>query len=151
MASDGQPADAHDRKHLEMLRRRVKLLFGNKYRLEVAAAIARGPEQFYQRELAESLGLTDPLVGANLERFVEALLITPLGPSRGGLPKFYERNASVFWQWSVDLLASLRKEIADAGVSSPAAPPGLAPQQATQPLGRSRSSGSPVQRSARLP
>jgi DNA-binding transcriptional ArsR family regulator len=91
------PLSGHlDSDAIETLRERVKKLYGNRHRLEVAVAIGRAGETFYNHELGAVTGIPDSTVRAVLLDLVEAGLVRDLKGKRG-LPKFYERVSSDYW------------------------------------------------------
>jgi DNA-binding transcriptional MocR family regulator len=86
-----------------------KLVFGSKYRLEVAARIgAADPRLVYARDLAEALSLTDNLVHPELRHFESAGLLVRLGRPRGQQIQYYERTNSSFWPLARQLTEELQ-------------------------------------------
>ncbi len=78
------------------LRERSKLLFGNRYRLEIGEMIARS-SVVTAREIARDLGLADSVVRAELLRLSAAGLLVPSPmPTR---ERYYERVADPFWDY----------------------------------------------------
>lgn len=82
-------------------RRLSKLLFGNADRLQAAAAVSRAePGDLYARALADALRWPDGRVQKQLKQFEEAGILVAL-PSVGGERRvYYERKASVFWDYA---------------------------------------------------
>jgi len=104
-----RPADPSDPLSIgelgrELLRRRSKLVFGNRDRLEVAVAIARSNDP-----LVNATELTDVLVGwpnnrirAQLVALAEADLLRA-APRIGPGKIYYLRQDSLFWDACLDL------------------------------------------------
>jgi len=76
-----------------------KQLFGNRYRLEIGAAVARAePGVFYARQLAHTLNLAENVVQAELRRFLAADLLQLLDQVPGQRAVYYQRVGSPFWE-----------------------------------------------------
>jgi DNA-binding IscR family transcriptional regulator len=86
---------------------KVKKLYGNRYRLEVAVAVARATDPFYLHEIATATGVDDSPVRAILSDMVAAGLLRRIAGKRGA-PKFYERTSkSEYWTAAEAMLAEL--------------------------------------------
>ncbi len=94
---------------MEEIREVSKRVLGNRYRLEVAAAIAeQEPGVFHVRLLADKLRLPDNKVRDELVKFTEAGLIQLLPKIRG--QQDYRREESVYWAFAQELIKELRKK-----------------------------------------
>jgi predicted transcriptional regulator len=103
------PLDHHlSAEALDQLRdSKVKNLYGNRYRLEVAVAVARAEDPFYLHEIAKATGVEDSPVRSILRDMVDAGLLRPIAGRRGG-PQYYERTApSEYWKAAEAMLAEL--------------------------------------------
>src|SRR4051794_24361475 len=86
------------------IERLSKLLFGSKYRLPVAAAIATARDnRLFVHAIAEQLGIADNLVSGEVRRFHEAGLLVPV-TEPGQTRTLYRRQASPYWQLTLELL-----------------------------------------------
>lgn len=93
----------------EEVRKLSKRLFGNRYRLEIAAAIAEAePSVVYARALAEQLQAPANLVGEELHTLAEAELLVLLPRPRGQQQQEYQRMASSYWELARRLLDELK-------------------------------------------
>lgn len=101
---------------LEVLRDRVKKLYGNRHRLEIAVAIARSGETFYNHEIGAATGIADATARNVILDLVDAGVLAHLS-GRRGLPKFYERRASSYWSSCEEVLNELIA--ADASQAQP--------------------------------
>jgi predicted signal transduction protein with EAL and GGDEF domain len=94
----------------EEVRKLSKRLFGNRYRLEVAAAIADAePSVVYARALAEQLQAPANLVGEELHTLADVGLLVLLPRPRGQQQQEFERMPSSYWQLARDFVAELRE------------------------------------------
>lgn len=87
-------------------------LFGNKHRLEVAAAVAAVPEGewLYARAIADASGVRENQVGAILKKLAEAGLLTQESfPRGGGQPIHYSRVPCPAWGLVTELLSWARQ------------------------------------------
>lgn len=91
----------------EGIRSRSKAMFGNKYRLEVAAAVGDSGGVLYARDIARILGVSDNLVFAVLKQFEEAGMLQDLGRVEGQQQHYYARADSFFWDACSRLLVEL--------------------------------------------
>jgi hypothetical protein len=95
------------------LRRISKALFGSRYRLEVAAAVAAAePNVVYVHGLGERLGLADNLVRLEIGHFEEAGLLIRLPRPPGQQHQHYERMPSSYWHLARLLLDELEPSVA---------------------------------------
>ncbi len=86
-----------------------RLLFGNQDRLIVLAAVADSTSgSIFCRSLAESIGVTDNRVGAQLANLEEAGLLVRMPKVGGERRVYYERVESALWA----LATALAEEIA---------------------------------------
>jgi hypothetical protein len=84
-----------------------RLLFGSKYRLPVAAAVAGAPEGgLYTRAIAKSLAIPDNLVAGELRRMEEAGLLVE-SPDPASTRTLYTRVPSIYWESAIDLVADV--------------------------------------------
>ncbi len=90
----------------EEVRRVSKTLFGSRYRLEAANAVADGAAVIYARELANRLGVGDNQAQLELKHFESAALLERLDRVAGQRQQYYRRRESQFW----DLAAALYRE-----------------------------------------
>jgi DNA-binding IclR family transcriptional regulator len=93
---------------------RVKHLFGNRYRLEVAVAVGRADEPFYLHEIAKTTGIDDPSVSKILTGMAEAGLLRRIEGGRGA-KKFFERAQSEYWSTAEAMLEELVAAVTAAG------------------------------------
>lgn len=94
---------------MEEIREISKRVLGNRYRLEVAAAIGeQEPGVFHVRLLADKLRLPDNKVRDELVKFSEAGLIQLLPKIRG--QQDYRREESVFWAFAQEFVKELRTQ-----------------------------------------
>ena len=101
---------------IEAIREVSKRVLGNRYRLEVADAIAgQEPGIFHARLLADRLRLPDTKVRDELVKFAEAGLIQQLPKIRG--QQDYRREDSVYWTFARELLTELRTRRPPAAIS----------------------------------
>ncbi|MDQ4142361.1 MAG: hypothetical protein M3198_01220 [Actinomycetota bacterium] len=101
---------------IEEIREVSKRVLGNRYRLEVAAAIAeQEPGVFHARLLADKLRLPDTKVRDELVKFTEAGLVQQLPKIRG--QQDYRREDSVYWSFALELMKELRKKRSSAAMS----------------------------------
>lgn len=87
-------------------------VFGNKYRLEVIAAIASAPGDVYARELAVEIGVPDNLVTPSLTKLEHAGYIERLPRPRPNDPQYY-RNVnpeSAIWAMALALVSEVAAE-----------------------------------------
>lgn len=92
----------------EEARKVSKALFGSRYRLEVAAAVAAwNTELLYAREVARALGLSDNLVQIELRRFEAGGLLFRLDRVAGQQQQYFQRLDSDYWDLCVRLLRQL--------------------------------------------
>jgi RNA polymerase sigma factor (sigma-70 family) len=105
---------------LRRTRELSKLLFGNRLRLESAAALATDPEGVvYARSLAQRLGINDNQAAAELKTFEQAGLVEQVSREVSPRAVSYRRVPSAFWA----LAASFFDEVgssATAGTSDQA-------------------------------
>lgn len=86
----------------EALRLFSKIVFGNRDRLEVAAAIARSRDGFVNAtDLQDELGIAQSRIRNQLVAFSEAGLLSAFPSS--DLKRWYQRLDSSFWQACLDL------------------------------------------------
>jgi predicted ArsR family transcriptional regulator len=81
----------------EELRNVSKALFGSRYRLEAARAVAGGSDVLYAREIAQQLGVGDNQAQLELRHFEAAGLLERLDRVPGQRQQYYRRRASDFW------------------------------------------------------
>lgn len=83
-----------------------KLLFGSKYRLPIAAAVASAPEdRIFVRAIARGLGIADNLVANEMRRMEEAGLLLQ-APREAGQPIVYFRRVpSPYWDCATGLMS----------------------------------------------
>ncbi len=87
-----------------------KRLFGNAYRLSVAAVIAKAdPGVVHATGIAEELGIRDNLVRPNLTQFEGAGLIERLPRLAGQQFQEFRRIESSFWELALELQSELRR------------------------------------------
>jgi hypothetical protein len=93
------------------LRELSKELLGNKYRLEVAVAIARlEGSPFYAQSLVDDCGLRYPRVQEELKRLAAADMLIEQPPEQGGgSTVYYKAIASVYWQMCVQFHEELNE------------------------------------------
>lgn len=93
---------------LERIREVSKALYGNRYRLEVAAAVAQWePGVVHARALATELRVPDNVVQGELKHFASAGILVPLGRHPRQRTVDYERMPSPYWSSARELLDSL--------------------------------------------
>jgi len=93
----------------DQVREISKALFGSRYRLEVAAALADiEPSVLHVRGLAEQLALADNLVRLELLHFEGAHLLVRLPRPPGQQQQHFERMSSAYWQLARELLEEVR-------------------------------------------
>src|SRR4051812_48724415 len=91
----------------EDVRRASKSLFGSRYRLEAARAVAESADVLYARELAQQLGLADNQAHSELRHFESAGLLQRLERVPGQRQQYYQRRPSAFWRLAADLMREL--------------------------------------------
>lgn len=87
------------------IREYSRLVFGNRYALEVYTAIARTDGDFYVRELARRLGIADNLVKPVVERLEQADLLKRMPRQRPSDPVYFASSDDddPLWEFSVSL------------------------------------------------
>jgi hypothetical protein len=91
------------------LRRLSKAMFGNSYRLEIAAAIAAAPtELVHAHELSAALVIPSNLVSKQLKDFVAAGVLDDVDQIEGQRYRYFRRLHSPYWTLCWDLLGALR-------------------------------------------
>lgn len=101
---------------MDEIRRISKNLLGNRYRLEVAAAIARAePAVVSAQAMATELGIAQNLIRAELLKLADAGLVLRLPRVSGQQLQEYQRLESVFWGAMVDLFAEFRDRVSQPG------------------------------------
>jgi hypothetical protein len=101
----------HESAVFEEVQRTSKLLFGNQDRLVVAAGVADAePGSIFGQGLAESIGIADSRVGAQLSVLEDARLLVRLPKVGSERRVYFERRDSSFWE----LCLSLCQEIIDS-------------------------------------
>jgi hypothetical protein len=98
------------------IRRVSKAIFGNRHKLEVLAAIARGDQHFYVQGVADDTGIASQTVRPIVADLVD-VVVNPL-PKAGSptAPHFHERVDHPVWKVSADLFEAVR-ELAEVGAS----------------------------------
>lgn len=87
----------------ERLRERSKLVFGNKDRLEVIAAIAQNADDLISgTDLELEIGMSQSRVRKQLVALAEAGLLTAF-PRSGDVRRWYRRNDSPLWEFGLSL------------------------------------------------
>lgn len=75
-----------------------KGLFGNRYRLEIAAEVAQvNGDLFHAKELADNLGIAHNVVSEQLKSFVEVGVCDDMPSVSGQRHRFYRRLDSTYW------------------------------------------------------
>ncbi|MGH8514979.1 MAG: hypothetical protein ACREV8_13770 [Gammaproteobacteria bacterium] len=93
----------------EEVRRISKLLYGNKLRLEIGAAIARAePGLVFARGLGGELGVPDSMVHEELKKLAQAGILSMHPRPTGQQIQYYERLPSPFWDGCRALVEHLR-------------------------------------------
>lgn len=93
----------------EDLRDVSNAVFGNRYFLEVSAAVAAHPKiRFLQKDLVEATGIEKGLVATVVKRLEAGRLITRL--AREGREQPFEREVSPLWHHVGALRDELRRE-----------------------------------------
>lgn len=86
-----------------------KALFGSRYRLEAACAVARGGDVLFAREIAQELAIGDNQAQLEIRHFAEGGLMEKLDRVPGQRQQYYRRLPSPFWElalaFSEDLLS----------------------------------------------
>jgi hypothetical protein len=82
---------------LDEVRRISKALFGSRYRLEAAHAVAVGGDVLYAREIAQRIGVGDNQAQLELRHFETAGLLFRLDRVVGQRQQYYQRQDSEFW------------------------------------------------------
>jgi predicted component of type VI protein secretion system len=75
-----------------------KALFGSRYRLEAANAVATGGDVLYAREIAQRLAVGDNQAQLELRHFEGAGLLLRLDRVAGQRQQYYQRRDSEFWR-----------------------------------------------------
>lgn len=102
------------------VRRISKLLFGNRLRLETAAAIATDPgEALYARALAQRLDINDNQAAAELKTLERAGLLERVPHDAGGPTVLYRRVPSAYWKHASEVFQETWDKAAkDSSVAS---------------------------------
>jgi hypothetical protein len=82
---------------LDEVRKISKALFGSRYRLEAANAVAVGGDVLYAREIAQRVGVGDNQAQLELRHFQTAGLLFRLDRVVGQRQQYYQRRDSEFW------------------------------------------------------
>jgi hypothetical protein len=94
-------------------------MFGNSYRLEIAAAIGTAPTSLlHAHELALELAVPDNLVSKQLKDFVAAGILDNVDQIEGQRYRYFRRLDGPYWALCHDLLAALQDSEAVAPRSS---------------------------------
>lgn len=90
-------------------RRLSKALFGNVYRLEIAAAVGSAKTEIVTaKDLATDLGVPPNLVGKQLKDFVTAGVMADVPKVEGQRSRYFRRLDNPYWNLAAQLLASWR-------------------------------------------
>jgi hypothetical protein len=82
----------------DQIRNFSKGLFGNRYRLEIAAEIAQmDGDLFHAKELADNLGIAHNVVSGQLRSFVDVGVCDDMPSVSGQRHRFFRRNDSSYW------------------------------------------------------
>ena len=105
--SDGNPHDCP--------RAVSKALFGSRYRLETACAIARGGDVLFAREIAQALTIGDNQAQLELRHFADGGILEKLARVPGQRQQYYRRLPSPFWELALALNEDLlQRAVPDA-------------------------------------
>jgi transposase len=104
-----------DGTEIEAIRAVSKALFGSRYRLEAANAVATGGDVLYAREIAQRLGVGDSQAQLELRHFETAGLLIRLDRVLGQRQQYYRRRESEFWA----LAKALHEELAARPTATP--------------------------------
>jgi hypothetical protein len=85
-----------------------KAVFGNRYRLEILAAIGSAGRQFYVQELSSETGIPAPTVSSIVQELA-GHAIRPLPRLALNAPQYFERDEHPVFEIAVNLLALLRE------------------------------------------
>lgn len=92
----------------ESIRAFSKATFGNKYRLELAAAIASAePPVVSATQLSEAIGVPPNMVREDLVKFADVALLIRLPRPRGQSLQEFQRVESGYWDNALELLSYL--------------------------------------------
>jgi hypothetical protein len=92
----------------ERVRQRSKALLGNRYRLEIAAAVAGlETELFHAKELAEGLGIPHNVVSEQAKAFVAAGVCADVPPVEGQRFRYFQRLPSSYWEACRSMVAEI--------------------------------------------
>jgi hypothetical protein len=94
--------DIHE--DVEEMRLFSKSVFGNRYRLEVLAAIGGGEQQFYVQELSTVTGIPASTISA-IVRDLEGHLVRPLPRIARNAPQYFERTDHLVFEIAAHLVA----------------------------------------------
>lgn len=82
-----------------------KGLFGNRYRLEIAAEIAQmDGDLFHAKELADNLGIAHNVVSEQLKSFVDVGVCDDMPSVNGQRHRFFRRLNSNYWSGCLAIL-----------------------------------------------
>lgn len=89
-----------------------KKLFGNRYRLEICAAVARASQPFYLHEIALAVAVDDASVRNVMNDLAASGMIRRIEGKRGAA-KFFERRESPIWELLEQALTDGLAAVAD--------------------------------------
>jgi hypothetical protein len=92
----------------ERVRRTSKVLVGNRYRLEIASAVAQlQSDIFHAKELADALGLPLNVVSQQVKAFVTVGVCEDVPAVAGQRQRFFRRVPCSYWTGCAVLLDEL--------------------------------------------
>jgi hypothetical protein len=87
------------------VRQLSKVLYGNRYRLEIAAAIGLlDTDVFHAKEVADGLGMPHNVVSQQIKCFVEVGVCEDMPAIDGHRNRYFRRLDSPYWQGCITLL-----------------------------------------------
>lgn len=105
----------------ERLRDLSDVVFGQRYRLEVMAAIATADDGIVcLTDLARSLDVTPSNLQRPLQSLTTAELISRL-PSGDSRRRYYRRNPSLAWEFALELVRTIERSSISGSGSQPTA------------------------------
>jgi hypothetical protein len=94
----------------DQIRDLSKGLFGNRYRLEIAAEIAQlDGDLFHAKELADNLGIAHNVVSEQLKSFVDVGVCEDIPSVRGQRHRFFRRLDSKYWSGCLVILEQVTR------------------------------------------
>jgi len=101
-------APAPDGNQLSRLRAVSRQLLGNKYRLEVALAVADSEGRVYAHAVANSISdLADNQAGIELAHLEDAGLLAREAPTEGQTRIYFQRRPSCYWTHCEELATEI--------------------------------------------